>query len=368
MPEYCRICSQYITRESMYHQILDNFYHIKCFNCQKCGTNLMYKPFVKKADGKLYCMNECEEPIVLPPISNDSKRSGPNKMINYEPFPYNINELILDPPSPSVNKNSPDYAIPKIVNNGFHLKKPLRPKPAPEPFFYNYSDQIMEINTKKRPKYTLNNPLASQSLNEFDKNMFLTREKKMIVFKSKSLKSKTNEPFSYNKETNDVNLTSSLKRSNTELIMSKEPPYALHSNYLEVLGNKQAELSNKNNDFCHKCNFKINDSRDGFSHKNKMYHKTCVKCFRCRNELYNMKNIYNDPKNEDRLCCEYCYNDVYANRCFRCNEPIAAYMLSHKHENKYYHKECFSCFRCKKFTNNEQYFKVGKIIICRSCL
>jgi len=308
-------------------------------------------------------MNECKEPITFPLISNNNLKRGSNKTNNFELFPYNVNELILDPPSP-LNKNTPDYAIAKITN-GFHLKKTFnRPKPAPEPFFYNYSDQLLETKTKKHSNYTLYNPLVSHSLNEFDKNLFLSRDKKMIVFKTKPLRSKALEPFTYNKQTND----NAIVKNNTDPVISKgEPPYALHSNYLEVLGSKKAELSNKD-DFCNKCNFKINNIKDGLFYKNKMYHKTCIKCFRCKSELYNMKNIYNDPKNEDRPYCEYCYNEVFAYRCNRCNEPIANYMLSTKHENKYYHKECFSCFRCKQYANNEQYFKVGKIIICRYCL
>ena len=54
-------------------------------------------------------------------------------------------------------------------------------------------------------------------------------------------------------------------------------------------------------------------------------------------------------------CCVNCYEDKHAKRCSRCQKAILADVEYLEFEDKYWHKECFTCSKCQ----------VRRMIFCR---
>ena len=46
-------------------------------------------------------------------------------------------------------------------------------------------------------------------------------------------------------------------------------------------------------------------------------------------------------------CCVNCYEDKHAKRCSRCQKAIVADVEYLEFEDKYWHKECFTCSKCQ---------------------
>lgn len=123
-----------------------------------------------------------------------------------------------------------------------------------------------------------------------------------------------------------------------------------------------------NNEFngikCEKC-FQVIE-KDGITFANKEYHSACFICQNCRTDLTKMKKTLTD-KEAKNLFCEPCFVNQYAPRCNKCNEPIPPYLPGTVYEDKNYHKECFSCARCKRTLSNKKFFRSGNILICEGC-
>jgi len=149
-----------------------------------------------------------------------------------------------------------------------------------------------------------------------------------------------------------------------ELISKNNP--VMNNDSLRLKNKKSTELNNEIVSYCDKCNRFIEDDKQKTTHNNQTFHKSCYRCIECVNELYRMKNVYDGTK-PNEFYCEPCYNKNFGPKCPKCNESIASYMLTTTHDNKLYHKECFICARCKKYTNNEKFINTGKMILCRRC-
>ena len=76
----------------------------------------------------------------------------------------------------------------------------------------------------------------------------------------------------------------------------------------------------------------------------------------------NPSNIY-----DESTFCEPCYYKIFGEKCSKCLQPVPPYCFSVRHEDKIYHKECFLCVRCKKTLANKQVYRVGNVLICKSC-
>ncbi len=61
-------------------------------------------------------------------------------------------------------------------------------------------------------------------------------------------------------------------------------------------------------------------------------------------------------------CCANCYEDKHAKRCSRCQKAIVADVEYLEFEDKYWHKECFTCSKCH--VNKKIYHFVLFFIIC----
>jgi hypothetical protein len=50
---------------------------------------------------------------------------------------------------------------------------------------------------------------------------------------------------------------------------------------------------------------------------------------------------------DSQPCCVNCYEDKHAKRCSRCQKAIIADVEYLEFEDKYWHKECFTCSKCQ---------------------
>ena len=69
-------------------------------------------------------------------------------------------------------------------------------------------------------------------------------------------------------------------------------------------------------------------------------------------------------------CCVNCYEDKHAKRCSRCQKAIVADVEYLEFEDKYWHKECFTCSKCQvnthQFTFSVNYFaRLSLEMYCR---
>jgi len=185
--------------------------------------------------------------------------------------------------------------------------------------------------------------------------------------------------FSFQNETRLINNGESLPNKDQKFlptaeimkrreIIGKNQPLMKNDSFKQT--NKPVYMYKESNNeivsYCDKCNKFIEDDKEKCTHNDQTFHKSCFRCVQCLTELYKMKNVYDGTKTNE-FYCEPCYNKNFGPKCPKCNEPIASYMLTTTHENKLYHKECFICQRCKKYTNNEKFINTGKMILCRRC-
>ena len=121
-------------------------------------------------------------------------------------------------------------------------------------------------------------------------------------------------------------------------------------------------------DVCNMCRKQVKE-KEKFIYEDNLYHQDCLTCNECQCKLYYMRKIFKNPTDtfDENNYCEPCYYKLFGEKCFKCQQPVPPYCFSVRHEDKIYHKECFLCVRCKKSLANKQVYKVGNVLICKSC-
>jgi hypothetical protein len=66
---------------------------------------------------------------------------------------------------------------------------------------------------------------------------------------------------------------------------------------------------------------------------------------------------------DSQPCCVNCYEDKHAKRCSRCQKAIVADVEYLEFEDKYWHKECFTCSKCQVNKPNSSFFFVYFMIL-----
>jgi hypothetical protein len=117
--------------------------------------------------------------------------------------------------------------------------------------------------------------------------------------------------------------------------------------------------------YCTVCSKHIEKERITF--EDQTYDKNCFRCASCSTDLWRMKKAIRHPNGGPSLFCEPCHTRLFAHRCEKCKDPIHSYMSTTTFEDKIYHKECFTCSRCKKRLRDIQVFKSGNRYICKDC-
>jgi len=67
-------------------------------------------------------------------------------------------------------------------------------------------------------------------------------------------------------------------------------------------------------------------------------------------------------------CCVKCYEDQHAKRCSRCQKAIVADVEYLEFEDKYWHKECFTCSKCQVKKDLFGKFSLIDFSLCRNVL
>ncbi len=67
-------------------------------------------------------------------------------------------------------------------------------------------------------------------------------------------------------------------------------------------------------------------------------------------------------------CCVNCYENQHAKRCSQCQKAIVADVEYLEFEDKYWHKECFTCSKCHVRKCSFQYFFDSLLSLFRKVL
>ena len=128
------------------------------------------------------------------------------------------------------------------------------------------------------------------------------------------------------------------------------------------------QLTLDTNEVCYLCKKLVKD-KEKFIYEDNIYHQHCLTCNECNCKLFYMRKIFKNPSNiyDESTFCEPCYYKIFGEKCSKCLQPVPPYCFSVRHEDKIYHKECFLCVRCKKTLANKQVYRVGNVLICKSC-
>lgn len=231
-----------------------------------------------------------------------------------------------------------------------------------EPLYFNYSDEKNRLN-KARKSRNKNEPFdynrANEEFNANDplKALAIKPEENLNGLKFKNIKKSFEEPFNYNYEKKMVN------KNHEKLRLANTSPFALFGNLNETNSNSNNDVIA----YCDKCNQFIDDNKEKCTHNNQTFHKKCFRCAHCFTELIRMKKVLSSDKSKDFYCepcyskefgpkCPKCSepiasymlttsyeNKLYHKECFVC-QRCKKYMV-----NEQFHKTgkiilCRNCF------------------------
>ncbi|XP_020665975.3 four and a half LIM domains protein 1 isoform X3 [Pogona vitticeps] len=87
-------------------------------------------------------------------------------------------------------------------------------------------------------------------------------------------------------------------------------------------------------------------------------------CHYCRQPLHGKKYV----EKEGRHCCVKCFEKFCANTCAECRKPIGADTKELHFKNRYWHENCFRCFKCYTSLVNEPFMlKENNKVWCNKC-
>ncbi|XP_064206702.1 four and a half LIM domains protein 1-like isoform X1 [Anguilla rostrata] len=86
-------------------------------------------------------------------------------------------------------------------------------------------------------------------------------------------------------------------------------------------------------------------------------------CFYCRDDLHGKKYI----KKDERPVCVRCFDKFCANTCTECRRPIGTDSKELHHKGRYWHEDCFRCFKCYKGLAKESFSVKDDKIMCGKC-
>ena len=99
----------------------------------------------------------------------------------------------------------------------------------------------------------------------------------------------------------------------------------------------------------------------------KKFHRSCYSCEKCGVDLVRMKKTMTDRETKG-VYCEGCFIKGFAPKCHKCHQPIAGpHQPGTKYEDKNFHRQCFTCARCRKTLADKKFFRAGNILICEAC-
>ena len=112
---------------------------------------------------------------------------------------------------------------------------------------------------------------------------------------------------------------------------------------------------------CVKCKGAIKSS--SVKHDNNIYHSECFVCTACAQPLAGKPFT----KYEGSNICQDCYRDNYAKRCAACLQLIEGSVKFVAYDEKFFHRDCFTCAKCGLALAGEKFRVVGSDKVCINC-
>ncbi|XP_037047443.1 four and a half LIM domains protein 2-like isoform X2 [Bradysia coprophila] len=103
-----------------------------------------------------------------------------------------------------------------------------------------------------------------------------------------------------------------------------------------------------------------NDKGDEFN----TAHSSQVCCWHeCHKNLARQRYVLHD----DHPYCIKCYENVFSDKCEKCNKIIGIDSKNLSHNGKHWHKACFKCNKCRKSLVDKQFGSKEDKIYCGKC-
>lgn len=116
----------------------------------------------------------------------------------------------------------------------------------------------------------------------------------------------------------------------------------------------------KFSDSCVDCKKPVLPNNVKITFENSLFHKECFKCCSCATQLGDTK--FTKDHNNKPICIE-CHSKIYSKKCLKCSDFILPNQAGLTFEDRFCHKDCFSCIRCfKKLSSHGDHVNVDNVI------
>uniref|UniRef100_A0A8V0YQA1 Four and a half LIM domains protein 1 n=2 Tax=Gallus gallus TaxID=9031 RepID=A0A8V0YQA1_CHICK len=115
---------------------------------------------------------------------------------------------------------------------------------------------------------------------------------------------------------------------------------------------------------CIECKKPIGADSKELHFKNRYWHDSCFRCFKCYTSLVNEPFMLRE---NNKVWCSNCTATDEAPRCKGCFKPIIAGDQNVEYKKMVWHKDCFTCSQCKQVIGSGSFFPKGDEFYCVSC-
>jgi len=221
--------------------------------------------------------------------STPSGAQNSNKTVKkVEPFSYNYREELTQA------ENEEASQVKK------HKTKAI--KTTAEPFNYNriQDSNPTNLNTFKKspnkPNLKSNIPYATFEMNELDPTQPVSPSPSTT-----DVQQQQPEPYKRPSPTTLFKMANSvLNPIDSNRFSSSSMNNINNNNVSQIVNNQNGYPMNEISDYCHRCHQYINKDKYLFNYNS--YHKKCYTCFRCNSELFRMKKVLNGPNDVYLYC------------------------------------------------------------------
>ncbi|XP_067940133.1 four and a half LIM domains protein 2-like [Watersipora subatra] len=113
-------------------------------------------------------------------------------------------------------------------------------------------------------------------------------------------------------------------------------------------------------DACEACAKPIGTDFKDLSYKGRHWHEQCFNCWNCKASLANQQFVGKD----EGLYCPDCYDNLFAQRCDKCNKTFKHGQQKFEYNGKRFHSPCFLCFFCQKPIGNNNFVPRDDDALC----
>jgi hypothetical protein len=308
--EQCFKCVKDILVDENVIKFDDNLFHSSCFTCVECDKPLGGIKFIRHPQYGCICL-DCDEKMSVKCIKCIKCNIGFKSGESYKRLNGTQNDQKL---------YHAQCLTCSTCNVGITGE------------FYDCTDRIICIECQRK--------------RDAENSKICTLCKKIINYKFIVYKNEPYHQSCFKCET----CNEAIESAAFYQVEEKEPICGLcHQKYLEKTANK-----------CTKCSKPI--THIGVQFEDLHFHNTCLTCASCNCILEN--SVFT---NLQETYCEKCYSENYAKKCEKCKQMINQGDLCAIFEDKYFHKMCFTCEKCKTLIAEVKFVKRDSQLVCIMC-